>query len=95
MTWDKFIEDNDRHFGSPFEAMFVRHVLAKVPGLAPESVSCQTYFKDSQEQTRKVDFTIEVSDDVRLAIEIDGWDKKGRGSGMTLPEFVGVKPIPS
>ena len=88
MNWNQFIQENDRHFGSPFERMFIQQVLTKVADLAPEKVSCQTDFKDSQGKTRRVDFTIEESDAVRLAIEVDGWDKKGRGSGMTLPEFV-------
>lgn len=59
-----------------------------MPDLNLETVSCQTAFRDAKGIRRRIDFTIDVNEDVRIAIDVDGWDKKGRGSGPTKGEWI-------
>lgn len=88
MDWKAFLTNNHDVFESPFETLFVESVLAKVPGLDPQHVSCQTPFIDSRGIERRVDFTISEGEGVRVALEVDGWDKRGRGTGMSRTEFM-------
>lgn len=90
MNWDEWIAENRRALemdGTPFERLFVDEVLRKVPNLSPSCVSAQTTFDDLGGGTRRIDFTIEEGDYVRIALEVDGWDKTGTGSGMSRHEF--------
>jgi len=73
---------------TPFEQLYVEQVLTRVSGLNWSAVSAQTPFTDSMGVRRWLDFTIIEGPYVRIAIEVDGYDKVGRGSGMTRPEFV-------
>ncbi|MDE0081724.1 MAG: hypothetical protein OXT72_03635 [Gammaproteobacteria bacterium] len=88
MNIAEFLKQNERRFESPWERRFARDVLARVPELNFERVSCQTAFRDAKGVPRRIDFTIEVNEDVRIAIEVDGWDKTGRGSGPTKDEWI-------
>jgi hypothetical protein len=83
--WQSLIDRAERD--SPYERRFVERVLTKVKGLDPRSVSPQYHFKDSDGRPRRVDFAIMEGDYVRVAIEVDGWDKTGRGAGMNPREF--------
>ncbi|WP_150787632.1 hypothetical protein [Pseudomonas fluorescens] len=73
---------------SPFEQLFVRNVLAHVPGIDLDSVDTQYCFTDTEGGTRFCDFVIQEGETLRIAIEIDGYDKAGRGAGMSHAEFV-------
>ncbi|MNO89655.1 hypothetical protein D3C76_811450 [compost metagenome] len=73
---------------SPFEQLFVRNVLAHVPGINLDSVDTQYCFTDTEGGTRYCDFVIQEGETLRIAIEIDGYDKTGRGAGMSHAEFV-------
>ena len=73
---------------SPFEQLFVRNVLAHVPGIDLDSVDTQYCFTDTDGGTRYCDFVIQEGETLRIAIEIDGYDKTGRGAGMSHSEFV-------
>lgn len=73
---------------SPFEQLFVRNVLAHVPGINLDSVDTQYCFTDTEGGTRYCDFVIQEGETLRIAIEIDGYDKTGRGAGMSHTEFV-------
>ena len=84
----EFLKQNEHLFESPWERRFARDVLARVSELNLERVSCQTAFRDAKGIRRRIDFTIEVNEDVRIAIEVDGWDKTGRGSGPTKSEWI-------
>lgn len=90
MTWDEWIAQN-RHAltrdGTPFELDYVNTVLRKVPRLPPTSVFAQTEFEDLSGRVRFIDFTIKEGDFVRIAIEVDGYDKTGRKAGMSRSEF--------
>lgn len=86
MNWQKFLVDHEKDFGSRYERLFVELVLARTPGLNPSSVRCQTPFRDRDGRPRRMDFSIE-EEGVRIAIEIDGWDKTGTGTGMSRKAF--------
>lgn len=73
---------------SPYEKMFVRAVLARVPDLDFSALSAQYDFKDDDGKPRRCDFVIREGEGVRIAIEVDGFDKVGRGGGMTHHEFL-------
>ncbi len=59
--------------------------LSKVPNLSPDKVKAQVPFKDLDKKNRRMDFAIIVGP-VRVAIEVDGFDKTGEG-GMNNAEF--------
>lgn len=85
---DGWIRDNQQLFGSDYEIVFARSVLPLVNGLDLSRVSVQYPFVDRDGRQRYCDFAIFESDDVRLAIEIDGYDKRGTGAGMSHADFV-------
>lgn len=89
MTLDEFLSANEGLFSSktPYERKYVEKVLAYAKGLDWSTVSAQTTFLDSTGVNRRIDFTIIEGDAVRIAIEVDGYDKTGTGSGMTHDEF--------
>ena len=71
-----------------YEVLFVEKVLCLVGDLDFSNVACQTPFTDGEGAKRRIDFTVSEGTDVRLALEVDGWGKRGTGSGMTLTQFV-------
>lgn len=85
MDLTEFISGRD--FASSFERKFAEEVLAKVRGLDFSSVSQETPFRDLQGRNRRIDFTIEEPEHVRIAIEVDGYDKTGSGHGMSRDQF--------
>ena len=89
MTLDEFLSANEGLFSSktPYERKYVEKVLAYAKGIDWSTVSAQTTFVDSTGVNRRIDFTIIEGDAVRIAIEVDGYDKTGTGSGMTHDEF--------
>ncbi|CEA06371.1 hypothetical protein BN1049_02756 [Pseudomonas saudimassiliensis] len=78
---------NKERFDSPYEQMFAERVLVGVDGLDLSTVATQYQFRDLDNKTRYCDFVIQEGS-IRIAIEVDGYDKKNRGSGMTHEEFV-------
>lgn len=88
MNIDGWIRDNQQFFGSDYEIVFARSVLPLVNGLDLGRVSVQYPFFDKDGRQRYCDFAIVESDDVRLAIEIDGYDKRGTGAGMSHADFI-------
>jgi len=71
-----------------WEKKFVVHVLSRVDGLQWKFVQAQMPFKDFSGRNRAADFAIKESDHLRIALEVDGYDKRGTGRGMTHEEFV-------
>jgi hypothetical protein len=59
-----------------------------VPELDVLTLYVQYHFVDADGGSRYCDFAILEGDDLRIAIEVDGYDKLGRGQGMTHYEFV-------
>ena len=88
MTITEFLKQNERHFESPWEGRFAEDVLGRVSGLNLENVSCQFRFRDAKGKNRRIDFMIEEGEHVRIAIEVDGWDKTGTHSGPTKGEWI-------
>ncbi|RMH13023.1 MAG: hypothetical protein D6701_12760 [Gemmatimonadetes bacterium] len=88
MRWEDFLADNRPRFQTAYEAFFAEQVLPRVTGLSPDIVRCQREYTDGKGVARRVDFAIEEGPLVRIAIEVDGWDKSGRGRGMTRTEFM-------
>lgn len=73
---------------SPFEELFVRSVLTRVRALDFRALSAQYRFTDDGGRTRYCDFVIQEGEGVRIAIEVDGYDKRGTGTGMSRSDFV-------
>ena len=70
---------------SPFEWNFAMDVIQKVPGLGPNNVTPQQPFIGNDGRERHMDFAIEV-DEIKIAIEVEGWDKTGEKRGKNKQE---------
>ncbi|MCO8164976.1 DUF559 domain-containing protein [Pseudomonas sp. 21LCFQ010] len=88
MTHQDWLKKHEAAFGGQFEQLFAHSVLPLVPGIDFSTINVQFPFKDSNGKPRFCDFVIEEDGDVRIAIEVDGYDKRGTGSGMSHAEFV-------
>lgn len=90
MDADAFIEKHrvelEKNHG--WELRFVDTVLRHVPGLDFGFVEHEKQFRDRDGKWRRIDFTITEPSGVKIALEVDGYDKTGRGTGMTEEEFV-------
>jgi very-short-patch-repair endonuclease len=69
------------------ELGFVLDVLGRVEGLDWSRVSYQVPFKDLRGGQRFADFVITLPSGAKLALEVDGWDKRGTGRGMDREDF--------
>lgn len=74
-------------FDSPYEIMFAENVLAGVQDLNLNTVTAQYHFKDLDGKNRYCDFVIQEGS-IRIAIEVDGYDKRNTGQGMSHDGFV-------
>lgn len=82
--WDKrWLKTITRSSG--FEWNFAKKVIQIVPGLNPNSVTPQKAFVSNEGRELHMDFAIEV-DGVRIAIEVEGWDKSGEQRGKNKQE---------
>lgn len=88
MNFNNWAERNREVFGSEYEILFALQVLPLVEGLQCEDVTAQYHFVDSDGKDRYCDFAIIESDAIRVAIEIDGYDKRGSGTGMSYDDFL-------
>ncbi len=88
MTLNDWLARYKSALGSDYEVLFVSTVLTHVSRLDPNSLVAQYPFKDDRGGNRYCDFVIREGADLRVAIEIDGYDKTGRGQGMTRSEFL-------
>ncbi len=88
MNLDEWLTKNRSNFGSDYEILFAETVLPLVPELNFDAVSVQFPFQDRDRRQRYCDFVIHENDDVRIAIEIDGYDKRSMGTGMSHADFV-------
>lgn len=87
-TIDEWIAGNEGSFGSDFERLFARRVLPLVENLDLRCIAVQYSFVDLDGRQRYCDFALEESAHVKVAIEIDGYDKRGEGTGMSHDDFV-------
>ena len=87
MSLENWITNNQEKFDSPFELMFVEKVLAFVEDLELSTVQAQYEFYDLDGQRRFCDFVLKEGN-IRIAIEIDGYDKRNTGQGMTHEDFI-------
>jgi len=88
MDFKTWVAANRHVFGSEYEILFASQVLPLVEGLRCDAVTAQYHFVDSDGKNRYCDFIIIESEAVRIAIEIDGYDKRGTGTGMSHDEFL-------
>lgn len=88
MDFTDWVKRNSRKLGSEYELLFAERVLPLVEGLRCDQVEAQHHFIDSDGKNRYCDFIIVESDVVRVAIEIDGYDKDGSGTGMSYEGFL-------
>ncbi len=88
MTAAEWIQKNQHLFSpkTPYERRYVERVLAHVDGLDWASVAAQTAVRDGDGIERRIDFTICEGTIVRIAIEVEGYDKTGDGLGATREE---------
>jgi len=82
-----WLKNNQDNFGSPYEEMFFCDVLSRI-ALDFDSLITQFKFKDFDGKTRYCDFVYQEGSAIRIAIEIDGYDKRGTGTGMNRADFV-------
>ncbi|ART83572.1 hypothetical protein CBP31_13805 [Oceanisphaera profunda] len=87
MNIDYWIKINEANFGSPFEKIFAIKVLAKTNVIDLSAVSTQYHFKDLDGKNRYCDFVIQEGS-IKIAIEIDGYDKRNTGQGMSHDDFI-------
>ena len=80
--WRSTILDSGSH---GFEWNFAQYVLMQVRGLNPNEVTPQRPFTANDGRTLHIDFAIERRD-LKIAIEVEGWDKTGSGQGKTKQE---------
>jgi very-short-patch-repair endonuclease len=88
MNLGSWLKINRDKFGSEYEILFATKVLSLVDGLKCEAINTQHPFVDNDGKNRYCDFTIIESEAVRIAIEIDGYDKRGTGIGMSYDDFL-------
>lgn len=88
MNLKEWLVKNRSDFGGEFEILFAETVLPLVPELSFDAISVQYPFKDRDNKQRYCDFVIHENNAVRIAIEIDGYDKRGTGTGMSHAEFI-------
>ena len=58
---------------SNYEKLFVRNVIPHIDSLSLNAISAQHHFIDDRGKSRYCDFVIQEGDDLKVAIEIDGW----------------------
>ncbi len=88
MNADLWLRKNKGKVGNQYEILFANSVLPKVEHLDWGRLSAQRPITDIDGRQRFIDFAIEEGESVRIAIEVDGYDKRGVGSGMTHREFL-------
>ncbi len=88
MNLNEWLVANKPNFGSDYEILFAENVLPLVAALSLDSIAVQYPFQDMDKKQRYCDFVIRENDDVRIAIEIDGYDKRGTGTGMSHSDFI-------
>lgn len=88
MEFQQWLQENDGKLANEWERLFVKKVLTRVTDLDWQFVGAQKPFQDGAGQSRFADFFISEGDHVRIVLEVDGFDKKGSGHGMTYDEFV-------
>lgn len=88
MTLEEWLSRYESRLGSCYEKLFVVQVLSSIPDLDLAAVQPQFSFSDADGRQRYCDFVLMEGSDVRIAIEIDGYDKRGTGSGMTRADFL-------
>lgn len=88
MTPQHWYALNYSSLGSQFEHFFFENVLKHVPDIDFSTLHAQMPFIDDDGKQRYCDFAITEGQEVRIVIEIDGYDKRGTGAGMTHGEFI-------
>lgn len=67
------------------EWAFAQDVIMEVPGLKPSDVIPQYSFFGNDGIERHIDYAI-LAGDLKIAIEVEGWDKSNKGHGKTKTE---------
>lgn len=88
MTPNQWYAENSHLLDSQFEHIFFESVLMHVSGLSFAHLQTQMPFKDDDGKQRYCDFAISEGEGVRIAIEVDGYDKRGTGTGMSHDDFI-------
>lgn len=86
-TKTEWLRCNGGKLGSQYERLFLENVLDHVKDLDLGSVTAQMPFLDADGRQRYCDFAIAEGAELRIALEVDGYDKTGTGMGMSRQEF--------
>jgi len=87
MNFKTWWHHNQHQFDSRYEELFVVNVLSQITDLDFSTVRAQYPFKDLDGRQRYCDFVIKEGS-IRIAIEVDGYDKTNSGRGMSHDQFV-------
>ena len=87
MNIQEWIRLNGNKLDTDYERMFVTEVLSQISEIDMEAIHAQYPFKDRLGRQRYCDFALIEGDSIKIAIEIDGYDKRGKG-GMNMREFL-------
>lgn len=87
MDLNGWLKLNGHKLGSSYERLFVEKVLSKVQDIDFRTVQAQYPFQDLDGKNRYCDYVI-TEGLIQIAIEIDGYDKRNTGQGMTHAEFI-------
>jgi len=88
MDVQEWLDRNGDKLQTEYERLFVTEVLSQIAEIEMAAVQAQYPFKDRLNRQRYADFVLVEGDDaIRIAIEIDGYDKRGKG-GMNMGEWL-------
>ena len=87
MNVQEWIRLNEDKLDTDYERMFVTDVLSQIPEIDMGAIQAQYPFKDRLGRQRYCDFSLIEGDSIKIAVEIDGYDKRGKG-GMNMGEFL-------
>lgn len=87
IKFKQWLATHENRFDSHYERMFAENVLSGVQDLNLSTVTVQYHFRDLDGKNRYCDFVIQEAS-IRIAIEVDGYDKRNTGQGMSHDDFV-------
>lgn len=88
MDVQSWLAANRKKLANKWELLFVNEILGHSDEVDFAYLNAQEPFKDLEGKNRYIDFSVKEGERLRIAIEVDGYDKRGSGSGMTHDEFI-------
>jgi very-short-patch-repair endonuclease len=88
MEFQEWLRCYRSELGGEYELLFAEQVLAKLEHIDFATITPQYAFRDLDGRQRYCDFALQEGQSVKIAIEADGYDKRGTGAGMSKADFV-------